>query len=80
MRFLRANLLQPLPDLGLFDVILLRNVMIYFDMPTKQQLVEKLQTLLRPGGYFIISHSETLNGLRTSLKPVQPSIYRSASA
>ena len=80
VRFLRANLLQPLPELGLFDVILLRNVMIYFDMPTKQRLLDKLQPLLRPGGYFIISHSETLNGISTALKPVQPSIYRSAGA
>lgn len=78
--FLRANLLQALPELGLFDVILLRNVMIYFDMPTKQLLLDKLQPLLRPGGYLIVSHSETLNGITTLLKPVQPSIYRSACA
>ena len=71
-----ANLNQHLPELGLFDVIFLRNVMIYFSHETKQKLVQRLVELLRPGGYFIISHSETLNGLNTPLTALSPSIYQ----
>lgn len=74
--FMRANLIDNLPDLGVFDVIFLRNVMIYFDMPTKQRLVERIQHYLRPGGYFIISHSESLNGIRHRLQMISPSIYQ----
>lgn len=76
VQFHVANLIKPLPDVGLFEVIFLRNVMIYFDMETKQKLVQRLYEKLRPGGYFIVSHSETLNGLTTPLKVVSPSIYR----
>lgn len=81
LTFRRLNLMSPrFPFKQPFDVVFIRNVMIYFDMPTKQRLLDRLQPLLRPGGYFIISHSETLNGISTALKPVQPSIYRSAGA
>lgn len=71
-----ANLIEPLPDLGVFEVIFLRNVMIYFDKDTKKKLVDKISEKLCPGGYFIISHSETLNGLDSPLKLVAPSIYQ----
>ncbi len=76
VKFIHANLNDKLPDLGRFEVIFLRNVMIYFDMPTKQRLIDRIQRCLRPGGYLIISHSETLNGINTDLKIVSPSIYR----
>jgi chemotaxis protein methyltransferase CheR len=76
VKFIYANLIDTLPDLGKFDVIFLRNVMIYFDMPTKERLVQRIQDYLRPGGYFIISHSESLNGIKSNLKMVSPSIYR----
>jgi chemotaxis protein methyltransferase CheR len=76
VKFMRANLNDTLPNLGLFDVIFLRNVMIYFDIPTKQRLVERIQQHLRPGGYIILSHSESLNGMKSHLQMVSPSIYR----
>ncbi len=76
VKFMHANLNDKLPNLGRFEVIFLRNVMIYFDMPTKQRLVDRIQRYLRPGGYLIISHSETLNGIKTDLQIVSPSIYR----
>ncbi len=79
VKFLKANLIEKLPDLGSFDVIFLRNVMIYFDMPTKQRLVERIQQYLRPGGYFIISHSESLNGMNHALQMISPSIYQRVS-
>lgn len=71
-----ANLIEPLPDLGLFEIIFLRNVMIYFDLETKTRLVQRICEKLRPGGYLIISHSETLNGLNSPLKMITPSIYQ----
>lgn len=76
VNFIYANLIEKLPDLGLFDIIFLRNVMIYFDSLTKQRLIERIQHYLRPGGYFIVSHSESLNGIKCDLQMVSPSIYR----
>ena len=76
VNFMHANLNDRLPELGMFDVIFLRNVMIYFDIPTKQRLIDRIQHYLRPGGYFIISHSESLSGIQNDLQIVAPSIYR----
>ncbi len=77
VRFNQVNLTLPIArEVGLFDVIFLRNVMIYFDMETKQKVVSHLLPHLRPGGYFIIGHSETLNGVTTPLSSVRPTIYR----
>lgn len=67
---------QPWPDVGLFDVIFLRNVMIYFDKPTKQKLISNIITRLKSDGYLFVGHSENLLGIPTTLKTVQPSIYR----
>ncbi|PYY83111.1 SAM-dependent methyltransferase [Pseudomonas sp. TKO26] len=74
--FVQVNLNQALPALGEFEVIFLRNVMIYFDQPTKTQVVARLIPLLKHGGHLIISHSESLNGVNDTLKLVAPSIYR----
>lgn len=76
--FRQINLNHALPALGVFDVIFLRNVMIYFDLDTKRQVVQRLLPALKPGGYFIISHSESLNGVTDVLKMVCPSVYRKA--
>jgi chemotaxis protein methyltransferase CheR len=73
--FVQANLMKPLPDLGLFDVVLLRNVMIYFSQETKAELLERIDGLLRPGGYLLIGHAESLHGLNTRLKLIAPSVY-----
>lgn len=76
VQFRRLNLNEALPNLGEFDLILLRNVMIYFDMDTKRKVVQRLLPHLRRGGYFLVSHSESLNGVCDSLDVVSPSIYR----
>ena len=76
VQFMHLNLNQPLPKLGSFDVIFLRNVMIYFNLATKRQLVARLMAHLRPGGYLLIGHSETLNDINDTLQAVAPSIYR----
>jgi chemotaxis protein methyltransferase CheR len=79
VRFQHLNLLEPFPELGSFDVIFLRNVMIYFDLETKRSLVQRVSSLLVPGGYLLVSHSETLNGIQEGLTMLKPSIYRSAA-
>ena len=76
VEFRQINLNTTLPVLGTFDVIFLRNVMIYFNHDTKQQVVARLSSQLRPGGHFLIGHSENLNGINESLRPVAPSVYR----
>ncbi|MFJ5235640.1 CheR family methyltransferase [Pseudomonas neuropathica] len=80
LRFQQINLNSALPELGEFEVIFLRNVMIYFDLETKRQVVRRMLPLLKPGGYFIVSHSESLNGVCDELKVVAPSIYRKPHA
>jgi chemotaxis protein methyltransferase CheR len=65
----------PFPMKGPFDVIFCRNVFIYFDQPTRQRVVEAMERLLRPGGIYILGHTETLNGIRTGLKMVRPSVF-----
>ena len=74
--FLQVNLNADLPPLGEFDIIFLRNVLIYFDMETKRQVLARMLPLLRKGGYFIVSHSESLHGVTGELQMVSPSIYR----
>lgn len=76
VKFMQVNLNQSLPDLGAFDVIFLRNVMIYFDAGMRQKVVANLSPCLRSGGHLIIGHSETLNSVVTDLRPVSASIYR----
>lgn len=76
VRFFQANLNEALPQLGMFDVIFLRNVMIYFNGDTKRQVVARVISMLKPGGYFCIGHSESLNDISDALVPVAPSIYR----
>jgi chemotaxis protein methyltransferase CheR len=76
VRFMQVNLNADLPRLGEFDVIFLRNVLIYFDAETKRQVVQRLLNHLKPGGYFVVSHSETLQGVSDALNSVAPSVYR----
>jgi len=74
--FSQVNLNHPLPQLGVFDVIFLRNVMIYFNAATKREVVARVLTALRPGGLLLIGHSETLNDICETVTPLAPSVYR----
>lgn len=74
--FARINLVQPLPEVGPFDVILVRNVMIYFDQPTKQRVVTNLLARLAPGGVLLSGNSESLQSMGLPLRMVQPTVYR----
>ena len=78
VHFSQVNLNRELPPIGEFDVIFLRNVMIYFDLPTKRQVVARVLSHLRPQGYLLVGHSESLNGVSDAVRSVAPSIYRKA--
>lgn len=76
VQFSEANLNESLAAVGEFDVIFLRNVLIYFDLPTKREIVERVARQLRRGGWLFIGHSESLNGVTPALQPVRPTIYQ----
>ncbi len=76
IKFQHMNLNGRIPEVGKFDLIMLRNIMIYFDLETKRTLVDELISKLHPGGYLIIGHSETLTAVTDKLKMIKPSIYR----
>ena len=72
----RLNLKEPPYRMkGPFDLIFCRNVMIYFDIPTRQGIVRESERLLRPGGRLYIGHAESVNGLTRKLKMLSPSVY-----
>lgn len=74
--FRRLNLMEPWPFKGLFDAIFCRNVMIYFDGPTKAKLIERFTEKVKPGGFLYIGHSESLNGAHAGISLVGRTIYR----
>jgi chemotaxis protein methyltransferase CheR len=62
------------------DIIFCRNVIIYFDRPTQEQILQKLTQHLRPEGYCFVGHSETLHGMDLPLLSVGPALYRRVDA
>ncbi|HYG68829.1 MAG TPA: CheR family methyltransferase [Anaeromyxobacteraceae bacterium] len=75
--FRRLNLaVRPYPLHGPLDAVFCRNVMIYFDRPMREALVNELERLLRPGAPLFVGHSETLNGIAVRLRTERPSVYR----
>jgi chemotaxis protein methyltransferase CheR len=71
-----VNLIEPLRANRTFPIIFCRNMMIYFDKPMQERVVENLEKCLEPGGYLLIGHSESLMGVRHALEYVQPAVYR----
>lgn len=63
------------PLSGLFDLIFCRNVMIYFDAPTRGRVVERLLRHLTAGGYLFVGHAESLTGFNSQLRHVIPTVY-----
>lgn len=73
----RFNLTKfPYPIKGSLDIIFCRNVMIYFDRPLRAKMATEFKRALKPGGYLIIGHSESLMGLSDGLITVEPAVYR----
>ena len=74
--FRHINLIAPdTRELGQFDIIFLRNVMIYFDNETKRKVVGNMVPHLRDDGTFIVGHSETLTGITDDLSALRPTLY-----
>ena len=73
--FRPGNLMEPFHFKRPFDLICCRNVMIYFDGPTKDSIINKFYDWTSPGGYFFIGHSESI-GNNTRYQYVQPAIYQ----
>lgn len=81
VRFRLLNLHDDWPIRGKFDFIFCRNVMIYFDNPTKERLVKRFCDALAPGGFLYIGHSERVTGSAANdLLLVGPTIYRRRAA
>lgn len=77
VRFRRLNFMDD--DFGLreqMDVIFCRNVIIYFDRPTQEKLLQRFHRHMKPGSFIFMGHSETLSGLDVPLVSVYPTVYR----
>lgn len=75
--FKKFNLMQEVfPFRKKFHIIFCRNVMIYFDLKTRNELVNKFYDAIEPGGYLFIGHSESLNKEDTKFKYIMPAVYR----
>ena len=76
IQFRQVNLNTPLPPLGVFDFVFLRNVLIYFNAETKRQVVRRVLSTLAPGGWLLISHTESLYDVTDAVQQIAPSIFR----
>ncbi|MEJ6472711.1 protein-glutamate O-methyltransferase CheR [Pseudoalteromonas piscicida] len=74
--FKQTNLLKVNPIQSSYDVIFLRNVLIYFNMDEKLQILSNVLNHLRPGGWLFVGHSESVTGFDTRLQQVKPGCYR----
>jgi chemotaxis protein methyltransferase CheR len=74
--FCQHNLLDSPQHLGKFDVIFLRNVLIYFDQDMRQRIVSRVLEALNPGGWLYTGHADTIMDLKLDLETVAPSLHR----
>jgi len=76
VRFGQLNLCRPIEALGPFDVVFLRNVLIYFDAPTKREVVDRVLSCLKPGGLFFLGTAEGRVPCQTPLQSLAPGAFR----
>ena len=77
VNFSQLNLLEGEPGFSEpFQIIFCRNVMIYFDRPTQEELIARLTRRLVPGGYLLVGHSESLSNVKHTLRSVRPATYQ----
>jgi len=74
--FYTINLMQTIEDIGQFDLIFLRNIIIYFEDKDKKTIVENVIKKLKPGGYLFMGHSESLERITDQVEQIAPSIYQ----
>lgn len=73
--FRQHNLMEPLPERP-FDLIFLKNVLIYFDMGSKKVVLNNVLTLLQPGGYLVVGAAEGVGDLLSGMTRLQPWLYQ----
>lgn len=71
MQFKILNLASEWPPIGQFDLIFMRNVLIYFNQKTKGEIIERARRVLRPDGYFFLGSTESMLGVQTKFERVQ---------
>jgi chemotaxis protein methyltransferase CheR len=76
IRFEPMNLMVPTVPAGVFDLVLCRNVLIYFTRETTRLVIDHMWRALRPGGYLFVGHAESLVGVIEGQRPLKPAIYR----
>ena len=76
VRFKTFNLMDPILEKNRYHVIFLRNVMIYFDLETKNKIIDKLYDATRPGGYLMIGHAEVIQRGQSKYLYIKPAIYK----
>ena len=74
--FRQLNLMNPLPFRKPLHIVFIRNVMIYFDEPTKERLLNNISEKMAPGGYLFIGSTESMSQNNTRFQYIRPSIYR----
>jgi chemotaxis protein methyltransferase CheR len=76
IQFEAMNLMAPTVPAGQFDLILCRNVLIYFPRETKRLVIDHMWRALKPGGFLFVGHAESLVGVIEGQRPIKPAIYR----
>ena len=76
----RLNLLHPWPMRGPFHAVFCRNVMMYFDQATREQLVRRFWNILAPGGILFVGHAESLARGGHAFRYVMPSVYEKTTS
>jgi chemotaxis protein methyltransferase CheR len=77
VRFIQMNFMDSAYATdSLFDIVFCRNVLIYFDRKTQEEVINKLCARLKPGGYFFLGHSESIANFNVPLKQLQSTIFR----
>jgi chemotaxis protein methyltransferase CheR len=69
--FQQLNLIEPFEALGMFEIVLCRNVLIYFDEPTRRSVVERIGAQLAPGGWLLLGAAENLYGVSEAFESVR---------
>ena len=75
-RFFTWNLMVRPKGFGSFDIIFLRNMLIYFNASEKDIIIRNIVSALRPGGYLIVGHSEALSFAQSYLNKIRPTVYQ----
>lgn len=76
VQFFTLNLHEDFPDIGKFDLVFLRNVLIYFENDNKTKILDRIADKMLPGGTLFVGHSESLHGISSRFVPLKPAIYR----